>query len=367
MITNFDVTRAAQFTGGVRRLGASKCIANLRLEDVIVLDKYSSIPVTVSNKLDAPTCYLTCPTVAYIDYAGEEIRHVKVSRALRIVMGVLLAISKPLLTATGFDHQVQPNNWLLATNIWPELTKSQIIEITQTLQSSLPGRAIIWRSLNDVTDHSAMMSLEAAGYNFYPARQVYLFDCRNGQPKKHRDEKRDTLLRDAAKCQVLDPSVTPTSDYVRMEALYRNLYLEKYTLLNPQYTATFMEYLHKQQIINFIGIRNEGGLLLGIIGFFDQLDVMTAPIVGYDTSLQQNAGLYRQLMAIAMQRARARKLLFNMSAGAASFKRNRGAVSAIEYSAVWNRHLPLRQRIAARLVRKILEIIGIPILRKYGL
>ena len=42
------------------------------------------------------------------------------------------------------------------------------------------------------------------------------------------------------------------------------------------------------------------------------------------------------LMALAMKRARERKMLYNMSAGAASFKRNRGCIAALEYSAVYN-------------------------------
>jgi hypothetical protein len=72
-------------------------------------------------------------------------------------------------------------------------------------------------------------------------------------------------------------------------------------------------------------------------------------------------------MALAAQRARKRKMLYNMSAGAASFKRNRGGVAALEYSAVYNiGHSPGR-RLAALLVRKILEWIGVPVLRSFEL
>ena len=59
-------------------------------------------------------------------------------------------------------------------------------------------------------------------------------------------------------------------------------------------------------------------------------------------------------MAIGMRRARERRLLFNMSAGAAGFKRNRGARPAIEYAAVYNRHLPWKSRAAAAIVRAVL-------------
>jgi hypothetical protein len=73
------------------------------------------------------------------------------------------------------------------------------------------------------------------------------------------------------------------------------------------------------------------------------------------------------LMALALKRARERSMLFNMSAGAASFKRNRGGIGALEYSAVYNLGLSPRQRAAGLVVRKILEWIGIPVLRSFEL
>ena len=72
-------------------------------------------------------------------------------------------------------------------------------------------------------------------------------------------------------------------------------------------------------------------------------------------------------MAIGMREARDRRLLFNMSAGAAGFKRNRGALPAIEYAAVYNSHLPWKSRVAAAIVRAVLTGIGVPTMRKYEL
>ena len=94
---------------------------------------------------------------------------------------------------------------------------------------------------------------------------------------------------------------------------------------------------------------------------------MAAPIVGYDTALPAEAGLYRRLMAIALKRARERKLLYNMSAGAAGFKRNRGGVAALEHMMIYDRHLAMPRRLAAGLVRRILHTIGVPLLRHFEL
>jgi hypothetical protein len=120
-------------------------------------------------------------------------------------------------------------------------------------------------------------------------------------------------------------------------------------------------------LLSFFGLRHTAGMLDGVIGFFELGDVMTAPIVGYETARPLDDGLYRQLMAIALRRARNRRMLFNMSAGAARFKLNRGASGAIEYTAVFNRHLPLRERLSGWLIRRLLNDIAVPIMKKYQL
>ena len=155
-------------------------------------------------------------------------------------------------------------------------------------------------------------------------------------------------------------------DYPRMAELYAKLYLDKYTSLNPRYTAHFMEAAHRGNLLTFFGLRR-GGRLDGIIGFFEEGAVMSAPVVGYDTSVPQELGLYRRLMAIGMHRARQGNRLYNMSAGAAGFTRNRSAVPALEYSAVYGRHLSPPNKAATRIVEAILNLVGKPLLKRFEL
>ena len=95
--------------------------------------------------------------------------------------------------------------------------------------------------------------------------------------------------------------------------------------------------------------------------------LLTAPVVGYRTDLPKRLGLYRMLMALAMAEAAARHLSFNISAGAAGFKRSRGALPAIEYTAAFVAHLPLRERLATALLSGLLNAIGVPIMRRHAL
>ena len=322
------------------------------------------IPVT-RNDGRTRTCYVCCPSVAYIDYALSELRHFSGSPALSIGLHALVNVARPVLWASGIDRHLQLNNWLLATNPPSGLAQGELEQITKALVAEHPGHALVWRSLNDHSDAALLRAFAAAGYDLYPARQIYLLDCRGDAPKVHRDELRDLALLDDD-YQVVEPAGIGTGDYARIAQLYRFLYLEKYTQLNPQYSAAFIQAAHEGKLMSFCGLRRDGQLD-GVVGFFDMNDVMTAPIVGYDTTLPQQLGLYRRLMAIGIRRARQRRVLFNMSAGAAGFKRNRGGVVAIEYAAVYTRHLGAGRRSASWIVRTVLEKVGPALLARFEL
>src|SRR5262245_26856087 len=151
-----------------------KGIANLRTELFALAAGGTVIPTSVNEGKDAPTCYLCCASAAYIDYAREELRNFEGSPATKSAMQLLLGLAAPIVKATGFDHQVQPNNWLFSTNIWCGLSRTDIEATTAELLKAWPGRAIVWRSLNELTDADVIASFAAAGYRLYPARQVYI-------------------------------------------------------------------------------------------------------------------------------------------------------------------------------------------------
>jgi hypothetical protein len=342
-------------------------IGNLRTRSGLHSFGRDVLPITINSDPSLPTCYLCCPSVAYIDYARDELRHFSDFRLLSGMLDAVVRLGYPLIRAALLDRQVQINNWLIATNPIPDVTGAALEAMTREIVLANPGHVVIWRSLNDYSDRDAMRIFRQAGYRMFPARQIYMFDCRDTQPKLHRDERRDTALLENGEFTLVSSSEFRDDDYIRAQVLYQHLYLEKYTWLNPHYTPAFMKSMHANGILEFQGLRAEDGRLVGVIAFFDTGRTMTAPIVGYDSALPQAKGLYRMLMALAAQRARQRKMLYNMSAGAASFKRNRGGVAALEYSAVYNiGHSPGR-RLAALLVRKILEWVGVPVLRSFEL
>ncbi|RWL83310.1 MAG: GNAT family N-acetyltransferase [Mesorhizobium sp.] len=324
-------------------------------------------PLTLNEADETPNCYICCPTSAYIDYAIDETRNFAAHPLLRRALNALIRACAPLVRASGLDRQAQVNNWLYSTNPVPLLDRPMVASLRSSLTARFPHRAIVIRSLNDIADPATIAVLKAEGFRMLAARQIYIFADRSAAPAMTRDMKRDRARLRATPFQRVGNGDFSEADYARAEQLYDMLYLDKYTPLNPHYTARYIAEMHRRGIISLAGLRRPGGELVAVTGLFENGGTLTQPIVGYDTSLPVADGLYRIMMAVAQDHATARGLFFNMSAGAAGFKRRRGAVAAIEYNAVYAGHLPLRRRLAIRVMETVLAVVGIPLLRRFEL
>jgi len=358
-----DPARAAAFVALVNARPMPDLIAGLTTRMSLFEIGDAAFPLTVNDRDEAGNCYICRPSAAYIDYALEEIRHFARQPLLHRSMAGLIRACRPLMRASGLDHQVQINNWLFSTNPVPALGAAEAALLRDRLCADHPGRALVIRSLNDVADGESMAALRGAGFQLLPARRIWLYDGRC--PQRSRDIKRDeALLRDG-----LFQTVTEFSpqDYHAAAELYGQLYLQKYTPLNPQYQGLFLSEMHRAGLLDLIALRSPKGALVAVTGLFESGQTLTQPVVGYDTSRPEAEGLYRRMMALSRQRAERAARFFNMSAGAAGFKKNRRAQPVIEYTAVFTGHLPARQRQATALIAGVLTRLGIPLLQRFDL
>jgi len=323
-----------------------------------------AFPLTINDAGEVPNCYICRPSSAYIDYAIDETRNFVSHPLLRRLLRGLIGACAPLVRLSGLDHQVQLNNWLFSTNPVPLLDRKTVAALRAALTARFPDRAIVIRSLNEIADPATIAALTAEGFRMLAARQIYIFaDHASMTNDMKRDRKR---LRTTPFETVGDGDFTE-ADYARCEALYRMLYLDKYTPLNPHYPARYIGEMHRRGILQLAGLRRPGGELVAVTALSKNGRTLTQPIVGYDTGLPVGDGLYRMMMAMAQDHATAHGLFFNMSAGAATFKRLRGAVATVEYNAVYAGHLPLRRRVAVRILEIVLAWVGIPLLRRFEL
>lgn len=324
-------------------------------------------PVTINRESPKGNCYICKPSSAYIDYAIDEARNFVSVPVMQKAVLALINWCAWLVRLSGLDHQVQFNNWLFSTNPMPMLNMANVERIRDLLNEQYPSHAIVIRSLNDIADKSKIAALKMAGFRMLPARQVYIVDRSAQKGGFTKDFKKDEIQLRKSGLSIVENGEFMEDDYEQCEELYKMLYLQKYTPLNPQYTALYVKEMHKRGILKLIGLRAEEGLLVGVTGLFENADTLTQPIVGYDTSLPQKLGLYRMLMVVSQHYASDYGLFFNMSAGAAEFKRNRGALPAIEYNAVYVKHQSWVRRASVRFMEIVLTAIGIPLLKRFEL
>ena len=342
-------------------------IRNLDIEMSALTIAGLELPQSRSHSGIRGNCYICCPSTAYIDYAIDETRNFSKHPLLKSVLSWLIRCCSPLLKASGLDDQLQPNNWLFSTNPVPQLDEVRVRSIIERLTNDYPTSAIIIRSLNEITDQHSMRCLEAQGFRLLATRQIYMFRGPSADGNHRRTINRDARMREKNGYVIVRNNQFEPADFVRCEILYNLLYLEKYSPLNPHYTAVFFQEMHQRGLIEFSGVRNSEGILDAVSGIFVNNNTMTQPFVGYDTKLPQAHGLDRIAMSFGFEYALASSKIYNLSSGAASFKRNRGGEPAIEYMAVYHRHLHLRRRMATAAIQKILKTIGVPIMRRFEL
>lgn len=355
----------------VRTCAGGALIGNVTTALALLDTGRHQFPVSINQGGEAPdNCYVVSPQTAYSGYAREELQRLK-RPWLAWPLKLLTQGVDHLLSAAKVDRLVQVNNWLLSTNLYPaDWSGADLPAITDLLRQQFPDHALAFRSLNDFSNLVLRERLQALGYLAIPSRQVYLFDGREGEGSaflRHHNTRLDTTLLRRSPYSVVPGSALSAADFQRIEQLYSLLYLDKYSTLNPHYSAQWLQRGYAEGWLELRALRNPEGRIDGALGWFANSTLISAPIVGYDTALPQRSGLYRQLTRLCLQEAVNRRQVLNFSAGAAAFKRLRGGQPYIEYTLIQVAHLPWARRAVWHLMAVLLQRIGVPLMRKLKL
>ena len=327
------------------------------------------MPITVDASRPG-NCYVVSPAAAYTAYARFELQ-VLPQRWLRAGLNGLIAVLDKWLRRVRFDRTVHVNNWMLSTNLYGDWEGAGLADITAAMIESFPDKAIVFRSLNPLSNGRLLELLARAGYLFLPSRQIYVQDARHGnghQFSKRRDSKQDSRLLARSGYRVSRPdSEQDSAVFDRLEYLYGQLYLDKYTRLNPQFTSQWLRNGCQDRWLNLFCLVSPEGRIDGVAGMIRRGATTTTPVLGYDIELPQSLGMYRMLSWICTDEAIRNCLTLNCSAGAAAFKRSRGAAPYIEYSAAYVRHLDVERKLAWQVLNGLLNRFAAPLLRRYAL
>ncbi|MGA1838027.1 ATP-grasp domain-containing protein [Herbiconiux sp. 11R-BC] len=347
------------------------------------------LPLTLPNRHRRgaagaePASYVVSPLTHYVHYAREEIGELQ-SRPARLLARGAVAVLERVLRAGRVDDIALIGNALVSTNLLPALDEAEVATVTRELSRRHPRLAIGWRSVHG---HGSALPdvLRRAGYRLIASRSVLFTDTRGAEWLSLRDVRRDRALLESSGYTVRPAAVDPATGMsdaptrARIAELYRLLYTDKYSRLNPRYTPHFIGVAQRSGFLRFLLIeRHEEsvpgdpaaagrGSIDAVIGYTVAHGLLAAPVVGYDTALPREAGLYRILSYVIALTAHEAGVELHASSGVADFKRNRGGEPGLEYTAVHTGHLPWRRRVAWAVLDTVVTRVALPMVERQGL
>jgi hypothetical protein len=364
-----DGDYARRVLSAFMRDGATRYVANAEAEVRVLVAGEVVLPVAVVEGLSrlANPSYVVSPTTHYVDYAKREVELELHDRSvLRRLFPPLLECFRPLLRWGEVEKAVYVNNWLLSTNLFPRLPPGALQALHELLRGTFPCHALVFRSVSRELNGEVAWGLRGLGYRPVFSRQVYLLDPRTGSHRRKKSFQKDRGLARRTPYAWLDAAALTEADCPRLKRLYDDLYLDKYSPYNPQFTEDFFHEALRSGWLELWALRAEGRID-AVLGLVRRQGAATTPMIGYDRSLPAELGLYRLVSLKLVELAERHGLVLHQSSGASKFKMHRGSVPSVEHSYVFDLHLPRRRRLPWQVLACLSEYVAEPLMRRLGL
>ncbi len=183
---------ARRYVSAFAEAGSRAFIGNL--ETTVTSHQWGDhcLPMTINDGEPQET-FVCSPWVGYVDYVREELARFPnpaIVPALKAVIGSVAAG----LRFAQIDRIVHINNWMMSTNLLPDIDCALVPEETRALSARFPGHFLAIRSLTGRHHQKLIASLSAAGWVLLPSRQIFIADDIGHHMKQRRDLKRDEAL-----------------------------------------------------------------------------------------------------------------------------------------------------------------------------
>lgn len=342
------------------RRGAAAMVSNVatRLSTLEVAGR--PMPVTVDDGATGGS-YVCSPHSAYVLYARAELDLLKVGWTAYPSRAALAALDL-LLKGARINRIVHLGNWLLSTNLHGGWRGEGVTAAREALADAHPDHLLGIRSVDDWSSPGLREALIADGWILVPSRQVWVVDDLARDWRKRNEHGNDRRLVARSPLAVSDLAEIGAGDAARIADLYAMLYVGKYSALNPILTPAFIQASAATGMISYRVAREPGGAIVAVAGMWERGGVMTPPVVGYDTVRPKSDGLYRIASWMFMERALEARWRLHGSAGAAHFKRLRGARGVIEWNAYHAAHLPGARRRPVEALASLLKRFVVPVM-----
>lgn len=355
-----DNNYAKRFLIPLIKLGTKHFIENVQAEiNALCIDSHI-LPITIIEEKEKNS-FVCSPYAHYISYALDHVDLFE-KKYLKLFLNGFIKNFGKLLEYGKVNKIIFVNSWLVPTDLYPKNLESKQIEaITLFLKMRFPNYAIAFRSINNQMNESLKKDLKKQRYDLIATRQIFFTDPKNEYIFQTRIFKSDLKLLKESNYEILDGRDISQEELPQILNLYRKLYIEKHSRLNPQINSHYMKLLFEQKLLELKILKKEG-IIEGVFGYFVRGGVMTAPFFGYSGT---DKNVYRLLSTLLLLEAREKGLLLHQSAGASFYKRVRRAESAMEFMAVYKKHLPIKQRVVWNVLKWIMNIFATPFMKKY--
>jgi hypothetical protein len=340
--------------------GAAAMVSNVatRLSTLDVAGR--TMPVTVDDGALGGS-YVCSPHSAYVLYARAELDLLEVGWTSYPSSAALAALDL-VLKAARINRIVHLGNWLLSTNLHGGWRGEGVEAAREALAEAHPDHLLGIRSVDDWSSPGLREALIADGWIIVPSRQVWVVDDLARDWKKRNEYGNDRRLVARSPLAVSDLERIDDAEAARIADLYAMLYVGKYSALNPIFTPAFIQVSASSGMISYRVARDPGGAIVAVAGMWERAGVMTPPVVGYDTARPRSDGLYRIASWMFMERAMESGWRLHGSAGAAHFKRLRGARPVIEWNAYYGAHLSAARRRSVEALAILLRRFVVPVM-----
>lgn len=323
------------------------------------------LPVTIEDGREGGT-YVASPHNAYVLYARDEIDIVGLKGFSRSGAKATLGALDLWLKTLAINRTVHIDNWMLSTSLHGRWDGTGLAAIRKAVVEAYPDHLPIIRCVDEWTSPKLYANLERDGWTLLPSRQIWVTENleTDWKPRSHTKSDRRAMRRSGL--VVEDLETMSEADAARIAELYAQLYLDRYSALNPAYTPAFVKTAFESGALRWRVARGADGRIMASAGMRVAGDVVTVPMLGYDTTRPQSEALYRIASLLSSEWAMERGLRHHGSAGASTFKRNRGARGVIEYMAVSTEHLGWRRRQGIKALAHVMKRTMVPALQKQG-
>lgn len=319
-----------------------------------------TMPVTVDDGALGGS-YVCSPHSAYVLYARAELDLLRVGWTSYPSRAALAGLDL-VLKAARINRIVHLGNWLLSTNLHGGWKGEGVEGAREDLAGAHPDHLLGIRSVDDWSSPGLRQALAADGWILVPSRQIWVVDDLARDWRKRNDFANDRRLVARSPLVLSDLATVDEKDARRIAELYAMLYVGKYSRLNPILTPAFIQASAGSGMMSYRVARDPGGPIMAVAGMWERGGVMTPPVVGYDVARPQSEGLYRIASWMFMERAMESGWRLHASAGAAHFKRQRGARAVIEWNAYHAAHLSTARRRAVEALAFLLRRFVVPVM-----